>query len=158
MKKLLSILGIIGLTTTSTTSLISCEKPNNNENEENNKPKPAPEPQQPPKNSNWELIDYPTSTIKLRDLFKNPDNKWYVINLFTTQEGYIIRKFKFTNKTKLVKKSDYDETAWKYKFKDYEGLPTELVGYYRYVYRWNGVNEPQTPEINNGGEITDWKK
>ncbi|WP_241568712.1 DUF3688 family protein [Spiroplasma endosymbiont of Megaselia nigra] len=37
-------------------------------------------------------------------------------------------------------------------------MPTELVGYYRYVYRWNGVNEPQTPEINNGGEITDWKK
>ncbi|WP_338963595.1 lipoprotein [Spiroplasma endosymbiont of Sarcophaga carnaria] len=32
MKKLLSILGIIGLTATSTTTLISCEKPNNNEN------------------------------------------------------------------------------------------------------------------------------
>ncbi len=32
MKKWLSILIAIGLTTTSTTSLISCEKPNNNEN------------------------------------------------------------------------------------------------------------------------------
>lgn len=32
MKKLLSILGTIELTATSTTSLISCEKPNNNEN------------------------------------------------------------------------------------------------------------------------------
>ncbi|WP_424526806.1 lipoprotein [Spiroplasma endosymbiont of Glossina fuscipes fuscipes] len=32
MKKWLNILGAIGLTTTSTTSLISCEKPNNNEN------------------------------------------------------------------------------------------------------------------------------
>ncbi|WP_338964609.1 lipoprotein [Spiroplasma endosymbiont of Sarcophaga carnaria] len=32
MKKLLSILGVIGLTATSTTTLISCEKPNNNEN------------------------------------------------------------------------------------------------------------------------------
>ncbi|WP_338964373.1 MULTISPECIES: lipoprotein [unclassified Spiroplasma] len=32
MKKWLSILGTIGLTVTSTTTLISCEKPNNNEN------------------------------------------------------------------------------------------------------------------------------
>ncbi|WP_338988829.1 lipoprotein [Spiroplasma endosymbiont of Seladonia tumulorum] len=32
MKKILSILGTIGITATSTTSLISCEKPNNNEN------------------------------------------------------------------------------------------------------------------------------
>ncbi|WP_253301715.1 lipoprotein [Spiroplasma endosymbiont of Phyllotreta cruciferae] len=32
MKKILSILGAIGLTATSTTSLIACEKPNNNEN------------------------------------------------------------------------------------------------------------------------------
>ncbi|KAF0850862.1 MAG: hypothetical protein EIB84_05270 [Spiroplasma poulsonii] len=32
MKKWLSILGTIGLTTASTTTLISCEKPNNNEN------------------------------------------------------------------------------------------------------------------------------
>ncbi|WP_338954731.1 lipoprotein [Spiroplasma endosymbiont of Polydrusus cervinus] len=34
MKKLLSILGAIVLTATSTTSLISCEKPNNSENGE----------------------------------------------------------------------------------------------------------------------------
>ena len=32
MKKWLSILGAIGLTAISTTSLISCKKPNNNEN------------------------------------------------------------------------------------------------------------------------------
>jgi len=57
MKKILSILGTIGLTATSTTSLISCEKPksdNNNENGGNNKltPNTKPEPQEPPKNSN----------------------------------------------------------------------------------------------------------
>ncbi|WP_431607840.1 lipoprotein [Spiroplasma endosymbiont of Ammophila pubescens] len=40
MKKIISILGAIGLTTTSTTSLISCEKPNNNENG-GNKPEPS---------------------------------------------------------------------------------------------------------------------
>ncbi|UNF61918.1 lipoprotein [Spiroplasma poulsonii] len=53
MKKILSILGVIGLTTTSTTTLISCEKPNNNENGGN---KPTSEPQQPPENSSWKLI------------------------------------------------------------------------------------------------------
>jgi len=58
MKKLLSILGIIGLTTTSTATLISCNKPNSNENGESNKPEPDPEPpQEPPIESNWKLID-----------------------------------------------------------------------------------------------------
>ncbi|ALA97454.1 hypothetical protein SKUN_00559 [Spiroplasma kunkelii CR2-3x] len=53
MKKWLSILGTIGLTATSTTTLISCKKPNNkNENKENNKPELSYNPQQPPENSN----------------------------------------------------------------------------------------------------------
>ncbi|PQP78853.1 hypothetical protein C6B38_03520 [Spiroplasma sp. ChiS] len=57
MKKWLNIIGAIGLTATSTTSLISCQKPNNNENGEgDNKPKPSYNPQQPPKDSNWKLI------------------------------------------------------------------------------------------------------
>ncbi|WP_348736940.1 lipoprotein [Spiroplasma endosymbiont of Ammophila pubescens] len=43
MKKILSILGVIGLIT-STTTLISCEKPNNNENG-GNKPEPWYNPQ-----------------------------------------------------------------------------------------------------------------
>ncbi|WP_424526298.1 lipoprotein [Spiroplasma endosymbiont of Glossina fuscipes fuscipes] len=55
MKKWLSILGTIGLTATSTTTLISCEKPNNNKNGVGNKPEPW-NPQQPPENSNWKLI------------------------------------------------------------------------------------------------------
>ncbi|WP_424525631.1 lipoprotein [Spiroplasma endosymbiont of Glossina fuscipes fuscipes] len=55
MKKWLSILGTIGLTATSTTTLISCEKPNNNENG-GNKPELPYNPQQPPENSNWKLI------------------------------------------------------------------------------------------------------
>ncbi|WP_348735180.1 lipoprotein [Spiroplasma endosymbiont of Ammophila pubescens] len=40
MKKLLSILGAIGLTATSTTNLVACDKPkpNNNSKNENNKP------------------------------------------------------------------------------------------------------------------------
>ncbi|WP_425378589.1 spiroplasma phage ORF1-like family protein [Spiroplasma endosymbiont of Polydrusus pterygomalis] len=105
----------------------------------------------------WKLIDYPTSKNIIHNLFKNPDNKWYIVNLFTVQEGNIIRKFKFTNEIKLIKKSDYDEFTWEYKFKDYEGLPNELFGYYRYIYQWNGINEPLLPKIDNSGKITDWE-
>ncbi|QIA69041.1 lipoprotein [Spiroplasma citri] len=61
MKKWLSIIGAIGLTATSTTTLISCKKENNNKNEEDNKPE-LPDnqqhnPQKPPKGSNWKLIN-----------------------------------------------------------------------------------------------------
>ncbi|WFG96545.1 lipoprotein [Spiroplasma citri] len=54
MKKWLSIIGAIGLTATSTTTLISCEKSKKPNNNEENKPTPKPSynPQQPPKDSN----------------------------------------------------------------------------------------------------------
>ncbi|GAA6238661.1 MAG: hypothetical protein SPLM_07770 [Spiroplasma phoeniceum] len=70
MKKLLSILEAIGLTTISTTSLISCEKPNNNENGRDNKPKPE-KPQQPPVESNWKLVKNNGTVAKIRVLVKN---------------------------------------------------------------------------------------
>ncbi|PQP79001.1 hypothetical protein C6B38_02805 [Spiroplasma sp. ChiS] len=55
MKKLLSIIiGAIGLTATSTTTLISCKKENDNENDKNT---PTKKSQQPPKDSNWKLIE-----------------------------------------------------------------------------------------------------
>ncbi|WP_310612952.1 lipoprotein [Spiroplasma citri] len=78
MKKLLSIIGAIGLIATSTTTLISCKKENNNKNEEDNKPKPSynpqqPNTQQPPKDSNWKLI---TDFNWLKDNF---DNKYYFV-------------------------------------------------------------------------------
>ncbi|AXF95908.1 lipoprotein [Spiroplasma phoeniceum] len=147
MKKWLSIIGAIGLTATSTTTLISCKKENNNENGGgDNKPEPQYNSQQPPEGSNWKLIDYPTSKNKVHDLFKNPDNKWYIVIVSSNGEK-VIRKFKFTTNTKLVNNGVY------------KGLPTELVGYYRYIYCWDGVGEPQIPTIDkNTGEITDWKE
>ncbi|WP_342256561.1 lipoprotein [Spiroplasma endosymbiont of Poecilobothrus nobilitatus] len=129
MKKLLSILGTIGLTATSTTSLISCEKPNNNENEGGNKPepKPTPEPeklQQPPKNSNWKLVDGFINE-------KNNDSKKY-IGIVKIENGWKI--IKWTGKN----------IEWKYQYKA--------------IYRWDGINEPETPIIDkNTGKITDWK-
>ncbi len=96
MKKLLSILGTIGLTATSTTSLVACDKPKPNNNSENggNKPEPTPEPQQPPKNSNWKLIN--------RDNFvkenNEKNNKWYILIAKQMQsDNFSIIKFNFSS-------------------------------------------------------------
>ncbi|WP_348735067.1 lipoprotein [Spiroplasma endosymbiont of Ammophila pubescens] len=141
MKNLLSILGAIGLTATSTTTLISCEKLNNNENGGGNKPEPTTEPQKPPENSNWKLID--------KKEFLNLNNKWAVIilddgdkNIWRISEtdpvwkGYTVR-LKVLNNLQNINKSKYKPI----------------------FYRWDGVGELQIPTINpNNREITDWKE
>ncbi|WFH01135.1 lipoprotein [Spiroplasma citri] len=130
MKKWLSIIGAIGLTATSTTTLMSCKKENNNKNEEDNKPKPSynpqqPNPQQPPKDSNWKLIDDFVNE-------KNNDNKNY-IGIIKIENGFIIIK-------------------WIGKYIDYKYQ-------YINIYRWDGVGEPTLPQIDkNTGEINDWKE
>ncbi len=105
MKKLLSILGAIGLTT-SITSLISCEKPNNNENREGSEPEPKPEkPQQPLKDSNWKLVDinWQKDRYKFENEFKKLNNKWYFFiesdtygfNKYLAKNKVVIKKFRF---------------------------------------------------------------
>ncbi len=146
MKKLLSILGTIGLTTTSTTSLVACDKPKPNNNSENggNKPEPTPEPQQPPKNSNWKLIN--------RDNFvkenNEKNNKWYILIAKQMQsDNFSIIKFNFSS-----------ELIWK--VGEYGGhrINNRWYVYINSLYRWDGVGEPQIPTINqNTGEITEWK-
>ncbi len=146
MKKLLSILGTIGLTATSTTSLVACDKPKPNNNSENggNKPEPTPEPQQPPKNSNWKLIN--------RDNFvkenNEKNNKWYILIAKQMQsDNFSIIKFNFSS-----------ELIWK--VGEYGGhrINNRWYVYINSLYRWNGVGEPQIPTINqNTGEITEWK-
>ncbi|ALA97710.1 hypothetical protein SKUN_00820 [Spiroplasma kunkelii CR2-3x] len=77
MKKLLSIIVVIGLTATSTTSLIACKtlKSNNNSKNEGNKAETTLKPQQPPENSNWKTIN---STFNHE--FKTRNNKFYIIS------------------------------------------------------------------------------
>ncbi|WP_348736212.1 lipoprotein [Spiroplasma endosymbiont of Ammophila pubescens] len=94
MKKIISILGAIGLTTTSTTSLISCEKPNNNENG-GNKPEPWYNPQQPPENSNWKLI----TTIENVDKYKWEDKTYIGIVKKQQTDDFSIIKFNFSDKS-----------------------------------------------------------
>ncbi|AXF95772.1 lipoprotein [Spiroplasma phoeniceum] len=145
MKKWLSIIGAIGLTATSTTSLISCQKPNNNENGKgDNKPKPSYNPQQPPKDSNWKLIPrvndvlVPPKIIASTDknkYVKEDDRKYIVIYPYLIQQWNIIKKdAKYINNT----------AAWSSK---------------AIIYYWDGDGEPETPTIDkNTGEITDWKE
>ncbi|WP_338989288.1 lipoprotein [Spiroplasma endosymbiont of Seladonia tumulorum] len=58
MKKLLSILGAIGLTATNTTSLVACDKPKPNNNSENRNNKPEP---QKPSSGGYESINKKTN-------------------------------------------------------------------------------------------------
>ncbi|UNF61183.1 lipoprotein [Spiroplasma poulsonii] len=100
MKKILSLLGTITLIGTSTTTLISCEKPNNNENGGVNKPEPKPEPEkpeEPPRNSNWKLVDGFINE-------KNNDNKKYI--------GIV----KIENGWKIIKWTEKN-IEWKYQYK-----------------------------------------
>ncbi|AXF96000.1 lipoprotein [Spiroplasma phoeniceum] len=70
MKRILSIIGAIGLTATSTTTLISCKKENNNENEKDNIPITPTTEEQPPKDNYWKEV--------LSVLGEGNTNKWYI--------------------------------------------------------------------------------
>ncbi|PQP77932.1 hypothetical protein C6B38_09290 [Spiroplasma sp. ChiS] len=143
MKRILSIIGAIGLTATSTTTLISCKKENNNENEENNKPEPQYNPQQPPKGSNWKLIENNNRESE----FSKPNNKWYF---------YIrITDIRITDKY-VCEKVYFDSNFIKNQYTYWQHLK---YGINFPVYRWDGVGELQLPTIDKKtGEITDWKE
>ncbi|APE75757.1 lipoprotein [Spiroplasma citri] len=79
-EKWLSIIGTIGLTATSTTTLISCEKSEKPNNNEENKPTPKPSynPQKPPEGSNWKLI-FNISNENLQKEINIKNDKWYIV-------------------------------------------------------------------------------
>ncbi|ALA97466.1 Spiroplasmavirus-related protein [Spiroplasma kunkelii CR2-3x] len=151
MKKWLSIIGVIGLTATSTTSLIACKtlKSNNNSKNEGNKAETTLKPQQPPKDSNWKLItDY-------NYFDKNIDDKWYF--LFLKDEKKELRNLKFKNNSNnaygIIESNGF--IFFKYLIKNTYLRKGLIKGFYR----WDGDGEPQLPTINkNTGKITDWKK
>ncbi|AXF95764.1 lipoprotein [Spiroplasma phoeniceum] len=169
MKKWLSIIGAIGLTATSTTTLISCKKENNNENGgEDNKPEPQYNPQQPPEGSNWKQViaqDKPFNTV---------DNKWYfVVWRGDENDNWRIIKFpniNFSEKRKVLDtQEDYElaltrvgDNLFRIKIgavRPVTSWSQDDGTYFKSVYRWDGVDEPEIPTINkNTGEITDWKE
>ncbi|ALA97795.1 Spiroplasmavirus-related protein [Spiroplasma kunkelii CR2-3x] len=144
MKKWLSIIGAIGLTVTSTTTLISCEKRNNNENRGNNKPELSYNTQQPPENSNWKLID----KNDRENEFLKPNNKWY---FYVRQFGSEYKYEKFYFDDNFIKNKN---THWQHLKNG-----TDFIWKNNSVYCFSGSNEPQIPTIDkNTGEITDWKE
>ncbi|PQP78788.1 hypothetical protein C6B38_03950 [Spiroplasma sp. ChiS] len=148
MKKILSIIGAIGLTATSTTTLISCKKENNNKNKEDNKPKPSYNAQQPPENSNWKLI----GKNNINNQFSIYDEKWYIIIAKnTTNQSIKIIKFKNNQNEKSISPI-INNTFYIYPI--YNNWYSIIN-----LYCWDGDGEPETPTIDkNTGEITDWKE
>ncbi|ALA98141.1 Spiroplasmavirus-related protein [Spiroplasma kunkelii CR2-3x] len=149
MKKWLSIIGTIGLTATSTTTLISCNKKNNNnENKENNKPEISYTPQQPPEKSNWKLI---ALTNRGRQLEKKED-KWY----FLIYSAWNLQtRSAYKTVLKINSKWDVLNLAGNIKFDNYNFSLKRVEA----MYQWDGNGEPETPTINKDtGEITDWKE
>ncbi len=131
-QKILSVLGTIGLTAISTTSLISCKKPNNSENGSN-----KPYPQQPPKNSKWKLNEYSIS----------PDNKCYIA---------IVKKKK-TDNFSIIKFNFSNESVWSVGAPYHIINGTLYI--VNSFYQWQNNNEPTRPTVNKDtGEITDWKE
>ncbi|AXF96652.1 lipoprotein [Spiroplasma phoeniceum] len=151
MKKWLSIIGAIGLTPTSTTTLISCKKENNNENGGgDNKPEPQYNPQQPPEGSNWKIItDY-------NYFDNNIDDNWYFFILKNEKESKL-KEIKFINNSNnaygIIESNGFIFS--KYLIKN-SYLQKGLI---KGLYRWDGNGEPQIPTIDkNTGKITDWKE
>lgn len=129
MKKILSILETISLSTIITTNIIACiPKNKNNINNIPNKPiEPQFIPQQPPTNSNWKLI------IDTRG--EGNSGKTYI--------GI------FGNKPRV------NITDWK----GIEGEGLWHLYQYKAIYRWDGVGKPLIPIIDkNTGKITNWNE
>ncbi|APE75729.1 lipoprotein [Spiroplasma citri] len=147
MKKWLNIIGTIGLTATSTTTLMSCKK----ENKKDTKPiAPTTKAQQPPEGSNWKLItDY-------NYFDNNIDDKWYFFILKTEKENKL-KEIKFINNSNnaygIIESNGFIFS--KYLIKN-SYLQKGLI---KGLYCWNGNDEPQIPTIDkNTGEIIDWKE
>ncbi|AXF95303.1 lipoprotein [Spiroplasma phoeniceum] len=153
MKKWLSIIGAIGLTATSTTTLISCKKENNNKNEEDNKPKPSYNAQQPPKDSNWKLIDinWQKDKYKFENEFKKLNNKWY---FFIESDTYGFNKYLAKNNGNNIKQvNEWNFLIFNGNYAYFDASKIKLI------YCWDGISEPETPTIDkNTGEIIDWKE
>ncbi|WFH00158.1 lipoprotein [Spiroplasma citri] len=145
MKKWLSIIGTIGLTATSTTTLMSCKKENNKDT----KPiAPTTKAQQPPEGSNWKLID----KNNINNQFSIYDEKWYIIIAKnTTNQSIEIIKFKNNQNEKSISPI-INNTFYIYPI--YNNWYSIIN-----LYCWDGDGEPETPTIDkNTGEIIDWKE
>ncbi len=146
MKKWLSILGVIGLTTISTASLISCEKPNNTCEKKDHR--------------NWKEQCYNDSS------FAEIDNKYYIIIWRNnTNNNWRINKFNNNNILISIVNDNYPNlTKFRGRLQISNSATDRILwesddgSYFKSVYRWDGNNDPQIPEIDDNGKITNWNK
>jgi hypothetical protein len=159
MKKILSLLSTISLSTISTNT-IACNKPieDNKTNTPNTLNKPIEQKmitQQPPKNSNWKLIDisWQKSMEQFKTEFLKNNNKWY---FFIESDIYGFNKFLAKNNNNNIK----EVNVWNWILKLNNGNYSYVdVSKLKSIYCWNGDGEPQTPEINKKtGEIIKWNE
>jgi hypothetical protein len=148
MKKILSILSTISLFTTISTNTIACNKPNEN-NKPNKQIKQKNIAQQPPQNSNWKLI------TNIEEEFNINNNKFYFFLNLLDVNRYGIYLVKNENNNIQIGENN----RWDLKTYNPESFVMFATANIKNIYRWNGVGEPQTPEINKDtGEITNWNE
>ncbi|WHQ37228.1 DUF3688 family protein [Spiroplasma sp. SV19] len=146
----INILGTIGLTVASTTTLIACHKVQSKLERQINV-------QQPPTGSNWEPV-YANDNA-----FRRIDCKYYIViwhGLFNN--NWKINKFnnnvvqiRIDMVSDWLMKNFADlQIGYGRSWKDWKNYPH----YFKAVYRWNRINDPNLPEINKDGNITDWKE
>ncbi|WP_425377680.1 hypothetical protein [Spiroplasma endosymbiont of Polydrusus pterygomalis] len=149
MKKILSFLVTISLMGTSTTSLVACDKSDNNGNSKNNEPKePKIKHEEPPGNSNWKLILNYYSEFSDLSLNKiNINNMWYIASIKKDDNTYYLKKFK--NDHKNITGNHWNNAI---------AINHEWFNVPAF-YKWKLKTEPiWLPKINNiTGKIIDWK-
>nr|WP_011225090.1 DUF3688 family protein [Spiroplasma kunkelii]AAS59566.1 Arp1 [Spiroplasma kunkelii CR2-3x] len=138
------------------------------------------EPQLPAINSNTgEITDWKGFDIKINEqyiknnmvkikpedkLFSQIDNKYYIV-IWRNNINNNWRIIKFNNNNILISivNDNYPNLT---KFRDRLQIGNSATDrilwkndngiYFKAVYRWDGVGEPQTPEIDSNGNITNW--
>ncbi|QCO23198.1 hypothetical protein SRED_003081 (plasmid) [Spiroplasma melliferum] len=91
--------------------------------------------------------------------FNTVDNKYYVA--IWGRNKWNINKFKYNDwlvnisenlKVQFKTLRYFESDEWSTTEYEWEKFPQ----YFKGVYRWDGVGEPQTPKIDNNGNITNW--
>ncbi len=142
---------MISLSTIISTNIIACKPPNINN--KNNKPiKPEFIPQQPPKNSNWKLVD------NLNFINYKVDNKWYIaIFKNYTKNWYIVNFLNDSKNDKILGEFCFDGICQNIYLSSLRNFFKR--GDIKTIYQWNNINNSNTPQINNNtGEITNWNE
>lgn len=141
MKKIIFFLSSVSLSTIIITNTVACNISTNKNNKFNKQIVPQLISQQPPKDSNWKLIN--------QKEFLNLNNKWAIIILDDSSEN-IWRIIKIV--------PEWEEKLIRLKILN-NLQKNNQSKYQSYFYCWNGVGEPEMPIIDkNTSKIINWNE